>query len=232
MVVLTLNRDGVAVAVALALLLLLLGGGLGWFMVALMLYFLVLAFLVTYLRLDYKEKRGLTERTRGVMNVLSNGLAPLAFAALYYLGGQLSNNLLALAGLAGFIGAVAAITADKFSSELGVLDGLPRVIFTMKVTKKGRSGAVTVFGLAMGAAGAFLVGQAAVVLLGSGIAALGGVGALTVVAIMTVSGFFGSLVDSMSGYFEELGIGTKHTSNLICSVAGGIAAVALVLLLA
>jgi uncharacterized protein (TIGR00297 family) len=231
MILLTLNKLGVAVAVVLALLLLFLGNSLGWFMVALMLYFLVLAFLVTYLRLDYKEKRGLTERTRGVMNVLSNGLAPLGFAALYCAGSALSNNILALAGLAGFVGAVAAITADKFSSELGVLDGLPRVIFTMKVTKKGRSGAVTWFGLAMGAVGAFLVAQAAVVLMGGGIAAFGGLGAALIVAIMTASGFLGSVVDSMFGYFEELGIGNKHTSNLLCSILGGVIAVALVLLL-
>ena len=230
MAVLTLNRAAVAVAVALALLLLFFGGSFGWAFIALMLYFLVLAFLVTYLRLDYKEKRGLTDRVRGVKNVLSNGLAPLAFSIIYYAGGALSNNLLATAGLAGFLGSVAAITSDKFSSELGVLDGLPRVIFTMKVTKKGRSGAVTAFGLLMGALGAFLVAVVAIPLLGSSIIASGGAGTVGIIAIATASGLLGSVADSMVGYFEELGIGSKHTSNVIGSVIGGLVCAALVLL--
>jgi uncharacterized protein (TIGR00297 family) len=232
MALLTLNKPGIVAAIALAALLLFFGRGIGWLFVALMLYFLLLAFVVTYFRLAYKEKRGLTKRTRGARNVLANGLGPLLFAALYFAGIASSNNILALSGFLGFFAAVASITADKFSSELGVLDGLPREIFTMKLTKKGRSGAITAFGLAMAVAAAVLVASAVIPfrLYNTGIDFYG-LGTVAVSASIIVSGFIGSIMDSMLGYLEEKGVGNKHTSNLLCSIAGGAIEVALVLLL-
>jgi uncharacterized membrane protein len=53
---------------------------------------------------------------------------------------------------------------------------------------------------------------------------------LVAVPAITVSGFVGGLVDSMLGYYEERGIGSKYTSNLFCALAGAALAVALILL--
>ncbi len=226
MTVLTLDKKGIAGAFAIGIVLLLLGKGIGWFLVAVMVYFLVLSYAVTLVRLDYKERRKLTERSRGLVNVAANGIAPVAFAVALFVGTLLSNNMLETVGIIGFLGAVSGITADKFASELGVLDGIPREILTMQPTKKGRSGGVTLLGLAMSAIAAGLV---AVWVLPLGPVGVIGTGEL--VAIVTVSGFLGSVVDSVAGHFEEMGMGNKHTSNLICSVAAGIIAVCLALLL-
>lgn len=227
MFLLTLDGEGVVVAVAVAALLMVFGGSLGPVMIGFMLYFLVLAFIVTYIRIDYKERRGLTERRRGVANVLSNGLGPVVFAVLFYLGNTYAIPALATLGLFGFLGSVAAITSDKFSSELGVLDGLPHRIFSRKVAKKGESGAVTPLGFSAGALGAFLVAVPAIAM-----AVMGGTplaaDALFVALSVTLSGFVGTMADSVAGVFEQKGKGNKHTSNLICSFAGGLFEIALV----
>lgn len=228
MTVLTLDKKGIAGAVALGIALLLLGGDKGWLLVAMMAYFLVFSYAVTLVRLEYKERRGFTERRRGLANVAANGMAPLAFAVVLYFGIAFSNNVLELAGIAGFIGAVAGITADKFASELGVLDGIPKEILTLKPTRKGRSGAVTPFGLAMSAVGAALAAAWAFPL-GEAFPALAG-GAAALLAIAAFSGFAGGLTDSVAGHFEERGIGSKHTSNLICSVVAGLLAAGIALM--
>lgn len=229
MTMLTLDKKGIAGAVALGAVLFLLGGSFGWLLVAVMLYFLVFSYVVTLIRIDYKERRGLTEKRRGIMNVAANGIAPLAFAFVLYFGAVFSNNLLELAGIVGFIGAVAGITADKFASELGVLDGIPKEILTLKPTKKGRSGAVTLFGLAMSVVGAALVAGWAFPLAEAFSVVGGGIGGAGLLAVVVLSGFIGSVIDSVAGHFEERGLGNKHTSNLICSVAAGLTAIAIVL---
>ena len=43
---------------------------------------------------------------------------------------------LAVLCIIGFVASVAAITADKFESEIGIFDGMPRMIFTFKKAKK------------------------------------------------------------------------------------------------
>ena len=49
-----------------------------------------------------------------------------------------------------FVAGVAGITADKFASEFGVLDGEPKVLINGKKANRGTSGAVTWFGTIMG----------------------------------------------------------------------------------
>ena len=56
-----------------------------------------------------------------------------------------------------FVASVAGITADKFASEFGVLDGDPIMLMTGKKAKKGTSGAVTWLGFAMGSVASGLV---------------------------------------------------------------------------
>ena len=91
-----------------------------------MLLFLVLSAIVTWVGRDYKTKKSLGQDPRGISNVVANGTVPLVMAGLYRLSlrrwGQRSMLLFCLFG---FIASVAAITADKFASEIGVLDGMP-----------------------------------------------------------------------------------------------------------
>ncbi len=225
MALLTLNRKGVITAVLLGAALLFLGGKYGPLMLSLMLYFLFASFLVTRIRLDYKEKHRLTERSRGAINVIANGLGPLVFASLVFIGGIYANNLLETMGLVGFAASVAGITSDKFASELGVLDGTPREILTLRRSKKGRSGAVTAFGLCMAFAGAASV--AVLFYLWQYITA---VPIPWIIMTITLFGFAGSIADSVAGYFEERGFGNKHTSNLVCALVAGLIAALVVLI--
>ena len=133
---------------------------------------------------------------------------------------------------------VAAVTADKFSSELGVLDGEPTSIVTFKKVEKGTSGGVTLFGIGMGVLGAFLIAIVSAfvfflfnpVLFGCPQSGCGSVPLLLILLIVAacIGGFFGTISDSYLGYFEEKGVGNKYTSNFICSIIGALAGFAIV----
>jgi uncharacterized membrane protein len=128
--------------------------------------------------------------------------------------------------LFGFICAVAAITADKFASEIGVLDGMPLSLLGKKKVRKGVSGGVTWLGLTVSVLAAAVIGILLVSVMGR--AAL--VNYYFAITVVTLSGFFGSLVDSLTGYYEEMHIGNKFTSNFLCSVAGAALGILIVVL--
>jgi uncharacterized protein (TIGR00297 family) len=169
----------------------------------LLLVFLVLSVIVTKYGYEKKRALGLYEHERSWENVLANGLVPTLCAVAY-----------PVVGWGPYVGALAAITADKFASELGVLGGEPFFLLNMKKTKTGRNGAITAFGTLMSLDAGLLIGFAAMLL-------LPGVDLWTVVAIGFV-GFSGSLVDSMVGVLEDRGIGNKATTNAICALFGAI----------
>ncbi len=115
--------------------------------------------------------------------VLANG----ALAALLSVGFGVTGGPLWLAGLAG---ALAAVNADTWATELGVLaPQAPRRITTGERVPAGTSGAISLPGLLAALAGALLIGVPAGLVLGShvliGAAALGGLA--------------GSLFDSLLG---------------------------------
>jgi uncharacterized protein (TIGR00297 family) len=231
MTFLTLDYKGVIVAAILAVVFLILGS-FHLIFVLFMIYFLVLSAIVTAIGKNYKKKIGVYEKSRGVSNVVYNAGGPLIMAVGFALSQYTSHFVLAQLFLIGFAASVAAITADKFSSEIGVLDGIPKVIFNMKNAKKGASGAVTIIGLGAGFFAAVLVSLPFVVL------ALHATGANTLyvftyaptIISITLGGFAGTVVDSMFGYFEEKGIGTKYTSNLLCGIIGGLLGMAFLLI--
>ncbi len=206
---LTLEKSGIISAVLLGMLIFAFGGNLGFIFLVTILWFLVLAFGVTEYGKAKKQKLGLYERYRTWKNVLANGAVPLLAVVLYAI---YHSPLFMLA----YFGSVSAITADKFASEVGVLDGEPIMLLTLKRVKKGTSGAVTELGLA-----ASIIGSLAAALpffllpMQAGIASK-----LVLLAAVTLAGFFGNLFDSVLGYFEEKGIGNKYTSNAGCALAG------------
>lgn len=214
--ILTLDTKGVALALAFGIVVLLAGGVYGPFLLAVILIFLVLSTLVT--RMGHSKKRDLPgySKIRGWKNVLANGVVPL-IAALLLLDAGPYSRLVVL----GYVAAVAAITADKFGSEVGVFDKHAWTMLTMRKAKPGISGAVSVLGLGASLLGAAIV-SLPLLLIGYGIAAL---------VICIVAGFLGSVVDSFFGYYEEMGIGNKYTSNFLCSAAGFCIAMAVPLLL-
>ncbi|MEM4633777.1 MAG: DUF92 domain-containing protein [Candidatus Anstonellaceae archaeon] len=175
--------------------------------VVLLLVFLFLSVAVTKYGYEKKKEIGLYEHERSWENVLANGLIPTicAVASPYI-------------GWGPYVGSLAAITADKFASELGVLGGEPISLLGLKKVKRGTNGAVTPFGLLVSFDGALLIGFAAAAL-------LPGIGLWKVVAIGLV-GFAGSFVDSIVGVMEEKGIGNKATTNAICSLFGAAAGMA------
>jgi uncharacterized protein (TIGR00297 family) len=171
--------------------------------------FLLLSILVTKFGYYEKKDMGIYEHDRSWENVLSNGLVPtLAVIAGFFLG----------LGPLPFICSVSAVTADKFASELGVLGGEPVSLDGLKPVKPGTSGAVSITGTFMSLAGAALVGVAAIFLFGV---------TPTTAILVTLAGFAGGMVDTAFGVFEEKGLGTKGTTNIICSIVGAIAGMAI-----
>jgi uncharacterized protein (TIGR00297 family) len=174
-------------------------GGINF--LVLMLVFLALSVGVTKYGYSQKREIGLYEHERSWENVLANGIVP-ALSALA------APNI----GIGAYIGSVAAITADKFASELGVLSSEPLALFSLKKVRRGTSGAVSVFGTFMSFDGALVVGLVAAALYPN----ISLWGALQIALI----GFAGSTADTIAGVFEERGIGSKATTNLICSIVG------------
>ncbi|MCI0503274.1 DUF92 domain-containing protein [Candidatus Micrarchaeota archaeon] len=176
-------------------------GGTGY--LALMLVFFFLAIIVTKYEYEIKKEMGLYEHERGWENVLSNGLLPSALAALSPAIGPMP-----------FIASLAAVSADKFGSEIGVLDPRdPLSIFSLKPVKPGTSGGMSILGTIGSLAGATAIGVSAIFLFGL---------SPTQALIVGLVGLAGSIVDTAFGVFEEGGLGTKGTTNFICSLAGAV----------
>ncbi|MBI5047052.1 DUF92 domain-containing protein, partial [Candidatus Micrarchaeota archaeon] len=167
--------------------------------------FFVLAIFVTKYEFEIKRDMGLYEHERGWENVLSNGLLPAILAVLSSFIGPIP-----------FIGALAAITADKFGSELGVLEpNKPISLFDLKPVKPGTSGAISKLGTIASLCGSAAIAFCAIFLFG-----INGTNAL----FITFFGLLGSVVDTLFGVLEERGIGTKGTTNFICSLVGALLA--------
>lgn len=195
-----LDKGGILLAVIFGAAVLVFGGPP---YLALMLAFFVLAMAVTRYEYELKREMGLYEHERGWENVLSNGLLPalLALASPYV-------------GPIPFIASIAAITADKFGSEIGVLSAdNPLSVLDLKPVKPGTSGGMSTLGTVASLGGATVVGACAMFLFGIN---------PTQALLVGIAGLFGSLVDTVFGAFEERGFGTKGTTNFICSLAGAV----------
>lgn len=195
-----LDKKGLALSAVMGVITLFFGGKE---CLALLLTFLAISVMATRYGEDEKKERGIYEYERSWENVFSNGLVPTVLAVASPLIGPMP-----------FITSVAAVTADKFASELGVLGKKkPIFLFTLKEVQPGTSGAVSTMGTIMSFAGALAIGAAAIFLFGIKPSAALVIGA---------GGLAGSIADSIAGIAEEKGIGTKSTSNIICSAVGGI----------
>lgn len=176
---------------------------------ALILSFLFLSVWATRYGEEEKKSLGIYEYERGLSNVLSNGLVPTIFAFL-------NQNL----GAIPFISSVAAITADKFASELGVLSkSKPIFLLTFREVPPGTSGAISFLGTLMSLAGAFSIATLSIFFFNL---------KPSTALLIGIAGFIGCFADTLAGIFEEKGIGNKSTSNIIGSLVGGLAGLMLI----
>ena len=94
-----------------------------------------------------------------------------------------------------FAGAMAAVNADTWSTELGVLSLIPpRMITTGAKVERGTSGGITLAGILASMGGAALIGIAAVPFSGNGWRFN-----LSILGIIILGGLVGSLFDSLLG---------------------------------
>lgn len=206
--VLTLDAAGIASATLLGIALLLLGGSMGWFFLMAMVAFLVLSAMVTEYRKEEKKRIGVNESARSWKNVVANGTVPFIVAVLYFLNGSMhfvAQSVL----IVSYVATLSAITADKFASELGVLDGKPTMLLTLKVVDKGVSGGITSLGITGGLLASIVMALLYLAIQGN----------IIFFIVIVFAGFSGNIVDSVLGYFEDKGIGNKFTTNIACAAA-------------
>ncbi len=207
---LTLDKIGFLSAILLGIALWGFGEGEGLFFIASMLWFLILAAAVTVVGKKRKKKLRLYQPARGWKNVAANGIVPFAVAVTYY-ANTILNFISPSILIVAYVASIAAVTADKFGSELGVLGkSKPIMLVTLEPTDIGVSGGITINGLLGGVLGAGLLG---IILFWTP-------HFLFYESIIIITGLFGSLVDSVFGYWENKGYGNKFTSNALGAFFG------------
>lgn len=176
---------------------------------------------------------------RNAVQVLANG--GVAWVMLILFG--LTSNAF---WYAGFVGSLAAATADTWATEIGRLaGGQPRHILTGKIIDKGLSGGITWQGSSGSMVGALLIGASCVPFYDNSL--------LFCIIMGFLAGMAGSLLDSVLGATvqakyedvqsglitekEEPGVTVKKVSgfrwitndlvNVFCTLAGGVVALLL-----
>jgi uncharacterized protein (TIGR00297 family) len=229
MTFLTLDNAGVVGGLLLALALFVLGLQFGVMFVGSMVLFLIFSAIVTKIGEKRKKKIGTYEKARGIKNVIANGLGPLMMALLFYLSTTKGMNLLGNLSVLGFLGSIAAITSDKFASEIGVLGKEPIELLSLKKVRRGTSGAVSALGLTASFVGSLMISF--IVVPYAGMIFSSYEYTLYAVVAIALGGFLGSIIDSVLGYYEERGIGNKFSTNFICSISGALIAIMLFMFL-
>lgn len=132
---------------------------------------------------------------RDAGQVFGNGALPVFFAGLSYF---YPNELWTWIG---FAASLAAVNADTWSTELGVLSpGRPRLITTLRPVEKGTSGGVSWVGFLAAIGGAAIIALLAVLLDPIQPTSLASEHWGPIVALLiTVAGLLGALFDSLLG---------------------------------
>ena len=166
---------------------------------------LLIAFFVSSSALSFyrsREKESLAEKfAKGHRRDLGQALANGGLAALLAVLSRLSPTIIPMPGRVWFAacaGAMAAVNADTWATELGVLSARPpRLITTGQPVEVGASGGVTWLGSAASLGGALVIGLFAG--LGSLVLHQGWASAGIVVLAATAGGAGGSAFDSLLG---------------------------------
>jgi uncharacterized protein (TIGR00297 family) len=181
---------------------------------------LLVFLIITYISTKYKYKKKSALKVaetnhgrRSAINVLANGLIPTIIAAAFKFNTDSSTSLLLVAA---YIAAVASITGDTLSSELGVLSrGEPYLITNFKRVPTGTDGGISPLGEFVGVSGALLIGVSAW--------AIGLADIKIAVLAAVVGGSAGFHVDSLLGAtFERRGLIGNATVNFLSTIAGAL----------
>jgi uncharacterized protein (TIGR00297 family) len=164
-------------------------GGFTW--AILLLTFFVSSSLLS--RLFSQRKKVLSDKIskgsqRDAGQVIANGGLGALLVVLYTLAPDQGWQWIA------FAGAMAAVNADTWATELGMLSpSPPRLITNGQVVERGISGGVSLMGYVAGFGGAFLIGMGA-----GGLSILDG-SFLMVLLVVTLAGLLGASFDSFLG---------------------------------
>src|ERR1043165_7939005 len=141
-----------------------------------------------------KRKQGLNEKfskgnERDAGQVLGNGGLATLFAALHAFYPE------SILPWIGFAAALAAVNADTWATELGVLNPMPPRMITnpRRHVEKGTSGGISLFGTFASLLGSAMIALPAILLSPSGILQV------NYFLLITVAGLAGSLFDSFLG---------------------------------
>src|SRR5512136_2595560 len=159
----------------------------GWRWAVILLAFFISSSLLT--RTFAKRKAALNEKfdkggKRDIGQVLANGGIASIFAGLHFFFPQASWTWMA------FAASLAAVNADTWATELGVLNpSMPRLITNWRPVERGTSGAISVYGTLAAAGGAVLVGVLAGLVRTTG-------NFWIVAGVASLGGLLGSIFDS------------------------------------
>jgi uncharacterized protein (TIGR00297 family) len=162
----------------------------GWRWAVLLLAFFISSSILT--RMFARRKAALNEKfdkggQRDIGQVLANGGIASIFAGLHFFFPQASWTWMA------FAASLAAVNADTWATELGVLNpSMPRLITSWKTVERGTSGGISVYGTLAAVCGAVLIAILAGLVRVSG-------NFWVVTGIASLGGLFGSLFDSFLG---------------------------------
>ena len=184
----SLSRSGALAAILVGTVVFGIGG---WQWAVLLLAFFISSSALT--RAFKNRKRGLNEKfskggQRDAGQVFGNGGLATLFAGLHYFYPTSAWVWLA------FAASLAAVNADTWSTELGVLNPHPPRMITNpgRIVEKGTSGGVSLMGTLAALAGSALIGALAVLFPPMSTPWLAGV-------LVTLAGFLGALFDSLLG---------------------------------
>jgi uncharacterized protein (TIGR00297 family) len=166
-------------------------GGAGWWM--LLIGFFVSSSLLSHFR--SAQKSTLVDKfskgaRRDIWQVLANGGIAALLSVVYAIESWPWIGIV-------FAGSLAAVNADTWATELGVLNSSrPRLVTTGRPVEPGTNGAVSAIGTVAALAGAFFIAVLAIVLTPLPVSFPS---PLSLFLAISVGGFSGSLVDSVFG---------------------------------
>jgi len=181
----SLNQSGAIAATITGMIIFGVGG---WQWAVLLLTFFITSSALS--RLFKKRKQGLDEKfskghERDAGQVFGNGGLATAFVLIHALYPESS------LGWVGFAASLAAVNADTWATELGVLNPHPPRLITKlnRVVEKGTSGGISLIGTLASLAGSFAIALPASLFADN----------WSLIPIITLAGLFGSLFDSFLG---------------------------------
>ncbi len=197
--------------------------GLSWLIIILV--FFVVGAISTKYKYGMKEEIGVAQDRLGARswrNVMANGITPLAFviSEFIYPGAIF---------LVGYLGAVSAALADTVSSEVGLTSARdPRLVTSFKKVKPGTHGGISLLGTGVSLLGCLLLGVVAWYMRMEPV----NWELIPIMVFCVVGGMLGSLADSILGaLFERKQKMSNSQVNLVATLVGGIAAIAVYLTL-